>query len=82
MLHSDKNSRLSLFIQLLSSTLMIPLPTLKTELKVWEAKFRAENKRDATKADIKAVPEIGLLFTFFIFVLNLQIVSVTDSFLV
>lgn len=46
---------------------MIPLPTLKTELKAWEAKFRAENKRDATKADIKAVPEIGLLFTFFLF---------------
>jgi thiamine biosynthesis lipoprotein ApbE len=32
------------------------LPTVKASVKAWEKKFKADNKRDPTKEDIKADP--------------------------
>lgn len=35
------------------------LTLVKAELKSWERDFKSTNGRDPSKADIKAVPEIG-----------------------
>jgi len=35
------------------------LTLVKAELKAWEREFKSKHGRDPSKADIKAVPEIG-----------------------